>query len=404
MLDISFLYAGVETGSMPHRYGRKLAENSAVPGAQRYAPAASAAQRRPVVVWNMTRACNLRCIHCYADAVPIRDADELNGGESRRFMDDLARFGVPALLFSGGEPLLRPDFFELADHARSLGLRVVLSTNGTLLTDDNVANLRKLCFSYVGISLDGMKETHDHFRGVPGSFERTLEGFRRCREAGLKVGLRLTLTRHTVAELPQIFDLIERENVPRVCFYHLAPAGRGWNLARLENESSRQAMDFILTKTAEFADQKIRREILTVDNHCDGPYLYGKLVAQGAPRAAEVEQLLRWNGGGLYSSGVGIAAVDCRGDVHADQFWTNYAFGNVRRRPFSEIWTDCTNPLMAGLKNRKPLLKGRCGGCRWLDHCGGALRSRAAIMTGDPWAADPACYLTDDETTRGFDA
>lgn len=402
MLDLSLLYAGVESGSVPHRYGRELKNAAAVPAAERHARAKAASDRRPVVVWNVTRSCNLKCVHCYTDSENRKYPDELTGEEARRLLDNLADFRIPALLFSGGEPLLRADFFELAAYARRRGLRTVLSTNGTLLTAENVARLKELGFTYVGISLDGMKEAHDRFRGVPGTFAKAMAGFRRCRETGLKVGLRLTLTAHTVGELPAIFDFLERERIPRACFYHLAPAGRGRGVELLPLRDSRRAVDYLLERTADFARRGVRCEILTVDNHCDGPYLYGKLKAAGDPRAPEVERLLRWNGGGLYSSGVGLADVDARGEVHPDQFWTTCSFGNVKERPFGELWTNRTDPTAAGLKNRKPLLKGRCRRCIWLDHCGGALRSRAALLTGDPWAADPACYLTDKEISAGF--
>jgi radical SAM protein with 4Fe4S-binding SPASM domain len=294
---------------------------------------------------------------------------------------------------------MRPDFFELAEHARGGGLRVVLSTNGLLLSEPKVVRLKELGFTYIGISLDGMEETHDHFRGRRGAFAQAMASFRRCVDIGLKVGLRLTLTSHTVDGLPAIFEFLERERIPRVCFYHLAPAGRGRAMELLPPERSREAIDYLLEKTLDFARRGVRCEILTVDNHCDGPFLLMKMRDNGDERAGDVDEMLRWNGGGTYSSGVGIANVDFVGDVHADQFWMTHSFGNVRKRPFSEIWLDLSDPIMAGLKDRKRLLKGRCGTCRWIDHCGGALRSRAAHITGDPWAADPACYLTDEEIT-----
>ncbi len=400
MIDFSYLYAGVESGSTPHRYGQPLNNKSTIPSQQVHAVAASASERHPVVVWNMTRSCNLKCIHCYTNSENRRYEGELSTEEGKRFFDDLARFKIPALLLSGGEPLMRPDFFELAEYARKIGLRVVLSTNGLLLTPKKIARLKELGFTYIGISLDGMEETHDHFRGRKGAFAEAMASFRGCVEVGLKVGLRLTLTSHTAGELPQSCDFLERERIPRVCCYQLAPAGRGVAIELLKPEASRRAIAFILEKTLDFKARNVGCEILTVDNHCDGPFLLLKLKEAGDPRAAQVEEMLRWNGGGTYSSGVGIANVDFVGDVHADQFWMTYSFGNVRSRPFSEIWMDQSDPLMKGLKNRKALLKGRCGSCRWLDHCGGALRSRAAQITGDPWAADPACYLTDQEIAK----
>lgn len=397
MIDISFLYAGKETGSVPHRYGKALKQLE-VPENQRHEVATAAHERKPIVVWNCTRTCNLACIHCYSDSEAKKYPGELTTEEGKVFITDLAEYKIPALLLSGGEPLTRPDLFELATYARDKGLHVVLSTNGTLITEETALRLREADFSYVGISLDGLEDVNDHFRGKEGAFERALQGIRNCKKVKQKVGLRLTLTRHTYKELQRIFDLIEREEIDRVCFYHLVPSGRGSSVVDLTTAESREAIDIILNRTRDSIKRNVSpREVLTVDNHCDGPYLYLKLKEEGDARAEKVYELLRWNGGGMYSSGVGIACVDFTGNVHPDQFWMHYTFGNVRQRKFSEIWQDTSDALMAGLKNRKPLLKGRCADCKYLELCGGALRVRAERVTGNPWEPDPGCYLTDEE-------
>jgi len=389
MINVSRLYCGVASESDGLRYGHG-GEGAPVP---------SAAERRPVVVWNITRTCNLRCLHCYSDSAAERYPGELTTGEAREVIRDLAAFRVPAILFSGGEPLLRRDLFALVADARRLGLRPTLSTNGTRITGEVARRIREAGFTYVGISLDGIGEVHDHFRGMRGAFGRTIQGFRHCVAAGQRVGLRLTLTRHTAADLHRIFDFIEAERINRACFYHLVATGRGRSLAGddLSHEETRAALDIILERTADFARRGLPKEILTVDNHADGVYLYLKLLKANAGRAAEVLRLLEWNGGGLYSSGVGIGAIDWVGDVHADQFWTHYSFGNVKRRPFSQIWLDTADPLMAGLKDRRSRITGRCRACKFFSVCGGALRVRAHLAHGDPWAPDPACYLTDAE-------
>jgi radical SAM protein with 4Fe4S-binding SPASM domain len=397
MIDISVLYCGLEAPSTPHRYGRSITQID-VPEHQRFATPRSAASRRPIVVWNLTRTCNLKCVHCYTNSEARRYPGELSTDEAKRVLDDLAAFKVPAVLFSGGEPLVRPDLFELAAYARSLGLHVVLSTNGTLITRETAQRLKDLQFSYVGISLDSaIPEIHDEFRGMEGAFDRTLRGFRFCKEVGQKVGLRLTLTPHTCQELDLLFDLIDREGIDRACFYHLCPSGRGKELAALDPTDARKAMDTIFRRTKQFVDAGRRVEILTVDNHADGPYLYMTMLAEGHPRAQQVLEMLSWNGGARYSSGVGIANIDFTGEVHADQFSMYRSFGNVKKRPFSEIWQDVSHPIMAGLKDRLPRLSGRCTDCRFRQVCGGSLRARAEITTGDPWAPDPACYLTDEE-------
>jgi Fe-coproporphyrin III synthase len=397
MIDISVLYGGLETPSTPHRYGRKITQIDPPPH-QRMAVARSAAERRPIVVWNLTRTCNLKCVHCYTSSDAQKYSDELTTGQCKTVLDDLAEFKVPAVLFSGGEPLVRRDVFELAEYARNLGLHVVLSTNGTLIDRHTAERLKKLQFAYVGISLDSaLPAVHDQFRGMAGAFERTMRGFRHCVEVGQKVGLRLTLTRHTAENLDAMFDLIEREGIDRACFYHLCPAGRGKDLLSPTRVQARAAIDTIITRTESLLKRGKRVEILTVDNHCDGPYLYLRMQRENHPRAEQVLDMMRWNGGGRYSSGAGIADIDFHGNVHADQFSMYRSFGNVKERRFSAIWQDSTDPIMAGLKDRLPLLQGRCSNCRFKDACGGGLRARAEIATGEPWAADPGCYLTDEE-------
>ena len=397
MIDISVLYTGLETPSTPHRYGRAITQIDP-PEHQRMDRAKSAAERRPIVVWNLTRTCNLRCQHCYTDSANQKYAGELSTEECKRVLDDLAAYRVPAVLFSGGEPLVRPDVFELAAHARQLGLHVVLSTNGTLITPEIARRLKGLKFAYVGISLDSaFPEVHDRFRGMEGAYEKTMRGFRNCVDVGQKVGLRLTLTRETCENLDHIFDLIEREGIHRACFYHLCPSGRGKDLYRMDPEQSRRAMDTIFARTRDLNERGKNVEILTVDNHCDAAYLYLKMREEGHPRARQVREMAEWNGGARYSSGVGISNIDFNGNVHADQFSMFRSFGNVRERPFSEIWQDTSHPVMAGLKERLAHLNGRCRECRFLSMCGGGLRARAEVVTGDTWAPDPGCYLSDEE-------
>ncbi|MFP4145397.1 MAG: radical SAM protein [Phycisphaeraceae bacterium] len=397
MIDVSVLYGGLETPSTPHRYGRAITQIDP-PEHQRMKVARSARERRPIIVWNLTRTCNLKCVHCYTDSEAKRYPGELSTEQCKAVLDDLADFQVPAVLFSGGEPLARPDLFELAAYARSLGLHVVLSTNGTLITPEIARKFVEHKFAYIGISLDSATPAiHDKFRGVEGAYERAMRGFRHCTEAGQKVGLRLTLTRETAENLDQIFELIEQENINRACFYHLSPAGRGSKLDMLSAEETRHAVETIFDRTKDLIDRGRRVEILTVDNHADGPFLYQKMRREGHPRAEQVREMLEWNGGGRYSSGVGIADIDFLGHVHADQFSMYRSFGNVKDRKFSEIWQDTSDPIMAGLKDRLDKLEGRCATCRFKNACGGALRARAEILTGNPWAADPACYLTDEE-------
>jgi len=401
MIDISVLYGGLETPSTPHRYGRAITQIDP-PAHQRMAVAKSASHRRPIVVWNLTRTCNLRCVHCYTNSEAKKYPDELTTEECKAVLADLADFQVPAVLFSGGEPLLRPDLFELAAYARSLGLHVVASTNGTLIDRTVAQRLKDLQFAYIGISLDSaIPAVHDEFRGVAGAFGRTMTGFSNCVAVGQKVGLRLTLTQHTAGDLNGIFDFLDAQGIDRACFYHLCPSGRGKNLLALSPQETRKAIDTIIDRTGDLMRRGKRIEILTVDNPCDGVYLYLRMLRENHPRAQQVLDMITWNGGGRYSSGVGIGNIDFCGNVHADQFSMFRSFGNVKQRKFSEIWQDLGDPVMAGLKNRLGLLKGRCGVCKYKEVCGGGLRARAEQITGDPWEADPLCYLTEEEIRGG---
>jgi len=390
MIGISKLYCGTVEPSDALRYGR---HSGRLPSHLLQ----FSEDKKPVVVWNMTRRCNLKCVHCYAQALDRDFPDELTTAEGKALLDDLAAFGCPVVLFSGGEPLLRPDLVELAAYAVAKGMRAVISTNGTLITPPVARALKDIGLSYVGISLDGMEQVNDRFRGVKGAFRRALEGIAACQEAGIKVGLRFTMNRRNAAEIPAIFDLLESHDIPRVCFYHLVYAGRGSKLMEddLTHEETRRAVDLIIDRTADLHRRGKPKEVLTVDNHADGPYVYLRMVREGSPRAPDVLKLLEMNEGN--NSGRGIGCVSWDGQVHADQFWRHYAFGNIRQRPFSAIWTDLSNPLMARLKDKKRYVTGRCARCRWLSVCGGNFRVRAEAATGDLWAPDPACYLTDEE-------
>lgn len=360
--------------------------------------------KKPVVVWNMGRRCNLNCVHCYAQSKDIEYEDELTTEQGKALIDDLAEFGAPVILFSGGEPTMRKDMPELARYAKSKGMRAVISTNGTLIDEEMAKVLKDIELSYVGISLDGMRETNDKFRGMKGAFDKALAGMRNCKREGIKVGLRFTINKQNAKDIPAIFDLLEEEGIPRVCFYHLVYAGRGTKLIEddLSHEESRAVLDLIMDRTKALHDKGFPIEVLTVDNHCDGPYVYFRLLKEDPVRAAEVYELLMMNQGN--STGIGIGCVSWDGSVHADQFWRHHSFGNVKDRKFSEIWMDTSDELMAGLKDRKPLIKAnadRCAKCKWLDICNANFRVRAEAIYDNVWADDPACYLTKEEI--GYD-
>ncbi|MBI4504806.1 MAG: radical SAM protein [Chloroflexi bacterium] len=380
MLGVSRLLCGTVTATDHLRYGSR---NDGTP--------------RPVVVWTATRRCNLHCIHCYADSANRRYPGELTTAEAEALLDDLADFGVPVLLLSGGEPLLRHDLFAQVEHAHRRGIHTTLSTNGTLITPDVARRIRDTGFGYVGISLDGIGTANDRFRGHKGAFEAALAGIRNCLAVGQRVGLRLTLTRHTIADLDAIFDLVEQEGIQRVCFYHLVYSGRGRRLAAddLSPLQTRAALDRIFRKVLQWHAKGRAVEVLTVDNHADAPYLWLWLRAHNPERAAAVYALLRRNGGNR--SGIAIGHVDNLGVVHPDQFWWQCSLGSVRERSFSAIWSDTRHPVLAALRERPRPVGGRCAQCRFAELCNGNFRARALAVYDDAWAEDPACYLTDEE-------
>ncbi|MDF2614373.1 MAG: hypothetical protein K0S71_2159 [Clostridia bacterium] len=348
----------------------------------------------PVVAWNCTNTCNLKCKHCYADSRHCSFPEELNTREAKVLIDDLSSFKVPVLLISGGEPLLRKDLFELLEYTQKNGIRSTISTNGTLIDKEAARDLKQYGVSYVGISLDGLGAKNDVFRGVTGSFNKAAAGIRHCLDIGQKVGLRFTINRNNYDQLEDIFYFIKEEHIPRVCFYHLAYSGRGNSMIEedISYEEKRAAVDLIMKKAVEFGKSV---EILTVDNHADAAYLYLQVKKNDPKRAEAILKLLHMNGGNR--SGMAFANIDFKGNVHPDQFTQNHTFGNIRERKFSEIWRNPDNSLAIDLRSRKTLLKGRCSQCKWLNICNGNLRVRAEAVTGDFWASDPACYLTDEE-------
>jgi len=351
----------------------------------------------PVVIWNLIRRCNLTCQHCYSISADKDFPGELSTEEVFTVMDDLKAFRVPVLILSGGEPLLRPDIYDIARRAKGLGFYVGLSSNGTLFTEDNIAEIASVGFDYVGVSLDGIEATHDKFRRKQGAFKESLHGIKLCHDAGIKAGVRFTLTQDNAHDLPALLQLVEDEGIEKFYLSHLNYAGRG-NKNRGHDaflETTRKAMDLLFDTCWNDVQQGRHREFVTGNNDADGVYLLF-WVRKHFPHLEEHirAKLAQWGGN---SSGVNVANIDNLGVVHPDTFWWHYPLGNVRERPFSEIWQDTSDPLMAGLKASPRTLNGRCGECAYFDICGGNTRVRAQQLTGDPWQEDPACYLSDEE-------
>ncbi|MCK9284410.1 MAG: heme d1 biosynthesis radical SAM protein NirJ [Rhodocyclaceae bacterium] len=351
----------------------------------------------PVVIWNLIRRCNLTCKHCYSISADTDFKGELSREEVFAVMNDLMACRVPVLILSGGEPLLRPDIFDIARHAKEMGFYTALSSNGTLIDAHNIDAIAAIGFDYVGISFDGIAATHDRFRRKEGAYAASLAGLRLCRERGLKVGVRYTMTEDNAHDLPALLQLVRDEKIDRFYFSHLNYAGRG-NKNRSTDArhlTTRRAMDLLFDQCWE--DHRAGREcdFTTGNQDADGAYFLYWVRSRFPERAEHIDAKLRQWGGN--ASGVNVANIDNLGAVHPDTMWWHVPLGNVRERPFSKIWSDPSNPLLARLREHPRRIGGRCGCCRYLAICNGSSRVRAEQDGGDVWSEDPACYLSDEE-------
>ena len=351
----------------------------------------------PVVIWNLIRRCNLTCKHCYTTSADIDFPGELSTPEIFAVMDDLKAFKVPVLILSGGEPLLHPDIFAISRRARDMGFYVALSSNGTLISQNNIEAIASIGYQYIGVSLDGMREAHDQFRQKQGSFDASLAGIRLCREQGIKAGVRFTLTQDNAHDFDALLQLMDDEDLDKFYLSHLNYGGRG-NKNRKDDaefQLTRQVMDRLFDKCLDWEERGLHREVVTGNNDADAVYFLHWVRRHFPDRAEHIQaKLQQWGGN---ASGVNVANIDNLGNVHPDTFWWHYGLGNVRQRPFSEIWQDVSDPLMAGLKASPRPLRGRCETCTHQAICNGNTRVRAQQLTGDFWAEDPGCYLLDEE-------
>ena len=350
----------------------------------------------PVVAWNITQRCNFKCSHCYSSAYTGSREDELTYEQMTVIVDQMKAMNVPVILLSGGEPMMKDCFFDIVTYIREAGIKVSLSTNGSLITEEKAQQLKNLGISYVGISLDGTETVNDEFRGVTGAFKMTLKGIENCHKVGQKVGLRMTINKKNVKEVPAILDLMEAHEVHRICFYHLVPSGRGSEIKDLilTSEETRDFMDGLIKYTEDALARGLKKEILTVTNHADGPYLYLNYQEKNPELAQNIYGQLSNNKGNR--SGIALMNMDWHGNVYPDQFSKHQCLGNAVSTPLTDIWVTESETLKA-LRNKREHITGRCADCRWLDICGGNLRARAYHMTGDQWASDPGCYLEDSE-------
>ena len=295
------------------------------------------------------------------------------------------------MLLSGGEPLVRPDLLELVVYGRDRGLRFTLSSNGTLVDDRIAAAIADAGVVYVGVSVDGGEAAHDRLRREAGARAAPIGGLRALHAAGVRRGIRFTLTPETLPSLDEVLGLVLDEQIDRLCLYHLVPSGRGRFLHDITVVERRNA----LGRLFDFALDHPETEVLTVDNPSDGPWLHRWLTERDADAAAACRVALRWNRGATGGSGAGLACIDERGDVHPDQFSRHRTFGNVLERPFSAIWSEPTDAYLLALRARERPMPEQCRRCDDLELCGGGFRARAEAITGDSWGFDPSCTLVD---------
>jgi radical SAM protein with 4Fe4S-binding SPASM domain len=378
MINISKLYCGLAGESDELRYGSRDSSG-------------------PVVVYNCTSRCNLRCLHCYSASQFGGDNGELTTSEAKKLLSQLAEVNCAVVLFSGGEPLLRGDLFELLAEAKKLGLRSVLSTNGTLIDSAAAGRIAEAGVKYVGISIDGQEQFHDKFRNVKGCFKSAIAGIGNCKKAGIRTGLRFTVTASNFGQIPAVFDIAVSAGVRRICFYHLIRTGRAKNLEdqALTSEQTRQAVDTIIEKTDDFVKKALLDEVLTVDNHADGPYILIRMIKEKKQRCETAKQLLFASGGNKI--GEKIVCVGWDGSVYPDQFWRNYSLGNIREKEFGQIWQNPDEPILNKLRNKREFADKKCKRCKWLDLCKGNFRFLDSKTDYKYWLNEPACYLADDE-------
>ena len=378
MINISKLYCGLAGESDNLRYHKSDSSG-------------------PVIAYNCTARCNLSCLHCYSSSGAAGQNEELTTAQAKQLLRQLSDANCPVILFSGGEPLLRADLFELLTEAKNLNLRTAVSTNGTIIDSETAHKLAEAGVGYVGVSVDGRQDFHDRFRYSKDSFKKALAGVKNCQNAGLRTGLRFTIIRANIDQVSAVFDIAASAGVRRICFYHLIRTGRAAKLDQqvLNPEQTRRVLDVIIHRTAEFAEKGFIDEVLTVDNHADGPYLLVRMRKENSAGFEAARKLLLANGGNRV--GEKIACIGWDGSVYPDQFWRNYRLGNIKEKAFGQIWQDTNDPVLYKLRHKDNFADPRCLKCDWFTFCKGNFRFLGADSADKYWLNEPACYLNDDE-------
>jgi radical SAM protein with 4Fe4S-binding SPASM domain len=346
-----------------------------------------------IAIWNFTNRCNLSCLHCYSKST-LDEVDTLTTEQIKKTILEMRDSGIKFIIFSGGEPLTRKDLFEIADFCRQNGVITYLSSNGLYFTKGNVQKIVDT-FNYVGISIDGDEQTHDYFRGLKGAFKETLKAVQLANATGAKVGIRFTITKETLGSLEYIFDLVERENIPKIYISHLVYSGRGLDNLKMDlsKEQRRKSVEFILDKAFEYYKTGRDIEIVTGNMEQDA-ILFLNRFAKEYPDLKDVmrERLVIWGGN---SAGRKLLNINSEGDVRPDPFFP-ITVGNIIEQKFGDIWS--SGELLDQLRiHPRKYLSGICSECEQIDICNGGSRARAYAISGDLWSEDPSCYLSKEE-------
>lgn len=334
-----------------------------------------------LIAWELTNACNLACIHCRASAIKDPAPDELSTAEAKHFVDELVEY-KPIIILTGGEPLLRADVYDIAKYASGHGLRVVLATNGTLLTPYIVKHLKDVGIQRVSISIDGStKDTHDTFRGEPGAFESALRGIDILKNEGLSFQINTTITKRNLSEIPNIYDLAIELGASALHIFLLVPTGRGEEIE--SEEIPPQEYERVLNW---FYD-KSKNSPIQLKATCAPHYfriMRQRAKAEGIKITRETHGFEAMTKGCL--GGSGFCFVSSTGNVHPCGYLPALA-GNIRQKPFKMIWEK--SKVFNDLRDPGKL-KGKCGECEYRAVCGGC-RARAYAATGDYLDEEPFC-------------
>jgi len=347
-----------------------------------------------IAIWNFTNRCNLTCRHCYSYADP-NSKDFLSTQMILDTIPELTKAGVKFVIFSGGEPLIRRDIFEIAKSMREAGIITYLSTNGLYISEKNVKKIIET-FNYIGISIDGIGKIHDEFRGLDGAFDRSIEAIKLIQANGGSAGVRFTLTKETQDSFYDIFELAEKIDVNKIYISHLVYSGRGLDNLKIDitKEQRREFVKFIIQKAFEYYENGKDIDIVTGNMEMDS-IIFIEEFAKRYPKHREklIQKLKKWGGN---SAGRNLVNINHLGDVKPDPFFP-FVIGNITQKPFSQIWKNEDDELLQRLREFPRRLNGVCKNCKVIDICNGGSRSRAWAISGNLWDEDPSCYLSESE-------